>query len=153
MSFTTFRPYLATKIHFRCRLRHFGRTWLQKYTFSLKQQIIEADFLKFWVVICLKIYPRKLRKLQIAQISHQPECMKNFTSKPAFSASGRSLLGLCRVSDWGVSEQPNIDYQAFSFYKNGAFIRVSKSEILTKLLFACNLTKQRSVDILLASAK
>ena len=39
---------------------------LQKYTFSLKQQIFEADFLEFWVVICLKIYPRKLRKLQIA---------------------------------------------------------------------------------------
>lgn len=38
----------------------------QKYTFSLKQQIFGADFLENRLVICLKIYPRKLRKLQIA---------------------------------------------------------------------------------------
>jgi hypothetical protein len=42
-----------------------------------------------------------------------------------------------------LAEQADIDYQAFSFYKIGAFIRVSKSEILTKQLFACNLRNLR----------
>ena len=106
----------------RCRLRHFGRTWLQKYTFSLKQQIFGADFLKNRLVICLNIRPSRVQSgacsdfAEPSRMSMERSFMKfthaNYANcklrKLATSQSVRNslhsnphlapLVGLCSVS-------------------------------------------------------
>ena len=80
----------------------------------------------------MKNAPRKLRKQITFAGATSQTIRKTWHQNPL----SRSLLGLCSVSTGyligGQRRLSGIDYQAFRFCEIGAFLRVSKTDFLTK---------------------
>ena len=67
---------------------------LQKYTFSLKLQTIGADFLEFWVVICLKNAHANYANCKLRKLATSQSVRNTLHSNPHLAP----LVGLCSVS-------------------------------------------------------